>query len=389
MIHICLPLYDKHGTYSKFDGVVICSVLENTRSEITFHLIHDKTLTLVNRCRFQELIDGYNHAFIKFYEIEQDEINVLSDRVGNYSIGTLFRLKIPEVIDISIDKVIYLDADIVVNLDIKELYDINISNYALAACKDEGISDRSKLVLSDLGVVEKSKYFNGGVLVLNLKYIRSNHDLLNDSIEFFKMYTDCEYADQDAFNYFFRNKVLFLEKKYNRFTKVISKTNEYDERSIFHFASVPIQYGDYFYPYELFWQYFKITPWCNCSEVIDGYNNEINFYRNKFSEYKRMANYVIQGYGIVVWGVNSVLLSDILRNTFINKNIEWFVDSNEKMIGKVIGTICVQETTSIKNKIADNIVVVILSKKYFNDIKDRLIEWNFPKDKIFNGEWLI
>ncbi len=49
MIHVCFSLYDASGAYSKYTGTAICSVLENTKENITIHLLHDSTLTEKNR----------------------------------------------------------------------------------------------------------------------------------------------------------------------------------------------------------------------------------------------------------------------------------------------------------------------------------------------------
>ena len=59
MIHVCFPLHDKTGSYSKYEGVAICSLLENTNSEITIHIIHDATVSDDNIEKFHNLITAY------------------------------------------------------------------------------------------------------------------------------------------------------------------------------------------------------------------------------------------------------------------------------------------------------------------------------------------
>ena len=77
-----------------------------------------------------------------------------------------------------IEKVIYLDADIVVNLDIAELWQFNLGARPLGAVpvylQDKNEADGLGRVLNDFdlvrfGFVRAEDYFNSGVLVMNLK----------------------------------------------------------------------------------------------------------------------------------------------------------------------------------------------------------------------------
>lgn len=70
MIHVCYGLYDKDGRYSKFAGTSVCSMFENTKSEVTVHILHDNTLTADNRDKFLILAKRYNQT-INFYNVEE------------------------------------------------------------------------------------------------------------------------------------------------------------------------------------------------------------------------------------------------------------------------------------------------------------------------------
>jgi len=58
MIHVCYGIYDDTGRYSKFTGMSILSMFENTRTEVTVHLLHDDTLTDDNRDKFSNFADN-------------------------------------------------------------------------------------------------------------------------------------------------------------------------------------------------------------------------------------------------------------------------------------------------------------------------------------------
>ena len=161
MIHVCFPDYDKHGTYSKYVGVAMASLLSNTKADVMVHLLHDATLSLENRKKFDHLADRH-HQKICFHEVDSSEFADLEKRVGNFSIGTLFRLSMIDVLPSSLSKIIYLDSDILVNLDIEELWDIDLQGFSIAVTvHQEFQSDDYSGILPEPckeGFVELKKY---------------------------------------------------------------------------------------------------------------------------------------------------------------------------------------------------------------------------------------
>ena len=57
MIHVGFSLYDKTGRYSKFTGTAILSMFENTKSEVTVHILHDNTVSADIRNKFSSLAE--------------------------------------------------------------------------------------------------------------------------------------------------------------------------------------------------------------------------------------------------------------------------------------------------------------------------------------------
>ncbi|MBR6887897.1 MAG: hypothetical protein IKN16_05570 [Selenomonadaceae bacterium] len=138
MIHVCFSLYDKTGRYSKFTGTTVCSIFENTTSDVTVHILHDNTLTDDNRDKFIYLAGRYGQA-VKFYDVEKlcadkiREMIALSSENSRFTVGALYRLFVPQVLPNTVNKIIYLDSDLIVNLDIKELWQIELDDKILAA----------------------------------------------------------------------------------------------------------------------------------------------------------------------------------------------------------------------------------------------------------------
>ena len=113
---------------------------------------------------------------------------------------TLLRLLADEI-DIIPDKVLYLDADIMFNRDITLLYDYDITDYEYAAARDH----YGKYIINH-------NYINAGVLLLNMKMIRSTGLFVNarNLLKEKKL----PFADQSAI---YRNtsKKLMLPQRFN------------------------------------------------------------------------------------------------------------------------------------------------------------------------------
>jgi len=128
-------------------------------------------------------------------------------------IVTFFRLKIATLLS-NLDKVIYLDADIVANSDLRKLWQISIGAFCMGACKESSYKHNSER----LGLATDSPYINAGVLVLNLKKMREKNieSLFWDCLE--KKSNILELVDQDVINLCLiedREGIMQIQKNWN------------------------------------------------------------------------------------------------------------------------------------------------------------------------------
>jgi lipopolysaccharide biosynthesis glycosyltransferase len=120
------------------------------------------------------------------------------------SIASFYRLLIPELLPNHFEKAIYLDSDLVVRRNLEQLWQTQLGeNYVLAA-QDTWIpyisSPTGLLNYQKLGISPDLKYFNAGVLVINLKKWRSD-GISAKAINYFKQ--NLEYVgwyDQGVLN---------------------------------------------------------------------------------------------------------------------------------------------------------------------------------------------
>ena len=234
-IHIAFGLHDKYGTYSVWVGTTMLSIIENTTAPICFHIVHDETLSTENKEKLMQLAEAREKKVV-FYQVKE-RLNAISpERVAKYTIGTMFRLLIPELVP-ELKRIIYLDADLLVNRDIKELWDMDIEEYYLAAVLDMGLGGGTLPYPVRTGEVEKERYFNAGVLYMNLECLRKMGNMCDLALDYFEKTPSATLLDQDFLNTFYNKKTLLLDSTWNFFTRFVQRTGEeLLEQKIYHFA---------------------------------------------------------------------------------------------------------------------------------------------------------
>ena len=273
MIHICYALSDKKGNYTKLVGTSMRSVFEHTEEWITVHILHDYTLSEDNRCNLMKVARGYGQQIL-FYNMEKIFPGRLS-KLAEYnkwmdgkikpggSLAIWYRLLMGETIK-DVEKIIYLDADTVVNLDIKELWQEETGENGLAAVADIVIQTYHYSFLVKKGLCSENRYFNSGVLLFDMKRFGVQENLMERGAEFLKKHELIDYPDQDVLNYFFGEKVRLLSERYNALVswELSNKHNEV-ENKIYHYANKQYSFDFTNNYHKLFLDTFAGTPWCN------------------------------------------------------------------------------------------------------------------------------
>jgi lipopolysaccharide biosynthesis glycosyltransferase len=187
-----------------------------------------------------------------------------------YTNTAWLRLFIPEMYK-QYDKVIYLDSDTVANVDIAELFDVDIDGYcaAVATCETcDSFPVFTDYVQKYMGFA-MPWYFNSGVLLLNSKVLRQ--DKFQD--KFFELIRKHKFEliqDQDCLNVLFRGRCKFLPQVWNKIPLVKDGINN-DNVKIVHYNLVfrPWRYDGIDFvgiksdtiPFEeIFWKYAKRCP---------------------------------------------------------------------------------------------------------------------------------
>lgn len=193
-------------------GVMMHSLcVNNTSNELHFHVFVDNSVTQEQKNEIGAVVNEGDT--ISFYTIDVSSIQqYLIVKVSNFPISIYYRLLLADILPESVHKVLYLDADIIVRHDLKELYDSNIVDVALAAVTEPDGTGES---CNRLGYPSELGYFNSGVILFNLDYFRKKN-ITEKLINFIKENPEklgC--PDQDTLNFVLRNEKRMLPLKYN------------------------------------------------------------------------------------------------------------------------------------------------------------------------------
>lgn len=191
-------------------AVSITSLLENNvHSKIVVHILYSDLSdnTILRLSVFEK---RYPNAKIVFHKIESARFKDFQINIPHITKETYFRYLISDIIT-DTNKVLYLDGDTVVNGEISELFNIDLTGFYCAGVRDIYIEqERYK---KEIGLTESELYINAGIILFNLEEIRKS----NIIEKLFKLSAenDFKFQDQDAINAAFKGKIKELDCIYN------------------------------------------------------------------------------------------------------------------------------------------------------------------------------
>ena len=114
---------------------------------------------------------------------------------------TYARFQIDDVFDTDVERVVYLDADMLVLDDIQPLAMVDLQGAVVGAVADRYIAGarRRGVEPNPGGVPNVSRYFNAGVLVIDLGQWR-RLQIAQRAVKYLADFPDSPYSDQDALN---------------------------------------------------------------------------------------------------------------------------------------------------------------------------------------------
>jgi lipopolysaccharide biosynthesis glycosyltransferase len=255
MIELVLTINDKDGSYTRHAAVVLASIFSNTQHKVNVHIVHDESLSKENMLRLTQLVQVY-HNNIYFYHVTlpEDFLEVAAGvhKIEYWTKASMYRLLLPQFIQT--DKVIYLDCDVFVNMDINELWSIDLGEHYLGAVLDQGMDLFE--YFANFGFSAET-YFNSGVIVFQLNNIRNKQTWYLEMLDFLRRFPFVTMPDQDVLNALYGANYLQLDNRYNTF--VNSEHNL--EHKIAHFAGDNKSCDANSPAAPIYNQFLAMTPW--------------------------------------------------------------------------------------------------------------------------------
>lgn len=392
MIHACFCFCDKTGHYAKFAGTAMLSLFENTCSEVTVHILHDNTLTADNHDKFAYLAGRYEQ-FVNFYNLDElcpDTIAEIIKLVpeaetAKVTVGAFYKLLIPKVLPKDIEKVVFLDPDTIINLDINELWQMELADKALGVVPgtENGTDCKKNFPLCSEGIVQGEDYFNTGVLLMNLNVLRGEEETIMQGIKFRGENPKHKFFEQTVLNYCFSARTVKLPSTFNLFVKNVRKNSEATlERKIYHYVDGSSRPGlDMTDVANRLWMYYFIkTPWFD-AETFGRLYAKLRTIRNELKDSALEISTIISGKSRAFFVEPKK--ADSIKNFFLVSNQEQIIPAeNEGSIKKLIDAM-----KKNKGKTVFFIMTEKFPKKAFPFSK--LTNAGFEEGKDFLRGWLF
>ncbi|MCP3965131.1 MAG: glycosyltransferase family 8 protein [Lentisphaerae bacterium] len=193
-------------------AVMLCSLFENNSNYFfkVYILTESKGNITDNFLRF---INQYDHK-INILLIDIEKINKFPLFFG-HTHAVYYRLFLDQLLPGDLDKVIYLDTDIIVNEKIIELWNVDLGKHYLAAVLNCFYFKKDIIRIENDLKINEDEYFNSGVLVLNLKKLREINFSKQCGEWIRENHSKILYCDQDVINAVTAGNWLRLHPKFN------------------------------------------------------------------------------------------------------------------------------------------------------------------------------
>lgn len=211
-------IYASDDNYSWLMGISMVSLFENNREckEINVYLFGDK-IKPENEEKLYQAAKQYDR---KLEIIDVNQL-ILPEKLysGRYPKSAFSRLFAFDLLPKDIDRVLYLDCDIIVDGSIEELYNHEMEDKIIWAVKD----CVSKAYKQKIGIKGDDVYINTGVMMMNLEKMRKfpMEERITDFVSKYAGVMD--YADQEIINGIFQGEFGILPPQWN----VMTQFNQY------------------------------------------------------------------------------------------------------------------------------------------------------------------
>lgn len=212
--------------YVEYLSVAIQSIVDNSNRKNNYDIVilHQDLYEYQQRMML-DIINGYTNISIRFVHMtsfmQEYKLSSLMN-INHITTAAYFRLLVAKLFT-SYNKILYLDCDIIVNSDIALLYNTDIQDKSVAAVLDTTIAYNLDTVLLEEGlqkylkdyldVDDVSRYFNSGVIIINVDKWKKNK--IENKLLLLAKQNHKYFHDQNVLNSAFHNDCFILPATWN------------------------------------------------------------------------------------------------------------------------------------------------------------------------------
>lgn len=220
-------------------GVATASLLavRDAQTSCVIHIV-SAGLSADSKARLESLAgDGVE---IDIREVDASQFATMMSGNVHVSSAAIFKFKLPELFP-DLDRILYLDGDIVVCGDLSELWRMEMGSAYVAAVEDTQARRFGGKTLKERIDYPYERYFNSGVMLVNLAAWRQ--DGIGDKLLDYRLHGKNDFMDQDALNSVLGGRAVFLDMCYNTLATCLRYEEESTRRQkesgavIYHYAS--------------------------------------------------------------------------------------------------------------------------------------------------------
>lgn len=188
--------------------------VNNNMHTIILHVLENR-LNPVNVSFIQNITKRFNNQ-VYFYNVNEAPLDGVQFRNSRpLSKAAYYRLLLSSVLPDNVHIVLYLDCDMIIMDDVSELFNIDISEFALAATLDDFPYTNQHRMQLQMDMMTRT--FCSGMMLVNLDYWRihnSEEALLHYATKIKRK--EVHLHDQDVLNYVFKGSWFMLPPKWNK-----------------------------------------------------------------------------------------------------------------------------------------------------------------------------
>ena len=252
-----------------FLPALVCmkSLLTHNRwCEITIYVLYLELKDEEIR-RFADSVAQWGNARAVFIRVPEDAFSDAPLHLHWISRETYYRLLAQEVLPQSVERLLYLDVDLIIRGSLEEFYNQDMEGNLLSACCSHDSFKPNAHALQQLTLPADTIYFNAGVLLYDLKGQRQEIDpaIYREYPALF--YRQLRFGDQDVLNAVFYGMTKLCDyRAYNMFDYYVNRQRDVERvrknTLIFHFngKGKPWQEAYWGKMAWLFWEYAMDIP---------------------------------------------------------------------------------------------------------------------------------